>query len=143
MIDLPLELNSEMGICLGLCGDHLRVSRITGGNLNQTLAVWKLQDYSNAKWQLEYEISLKKVVADHQYLHNFEYMTAEVLAFHPTEPEILYLRLDHQIMKYDVGRTTQMVSECLGDSTFSIGTQGASLLAITNSSTSPNLGLSS
>ena len=28
MINLPLELNSEMGICLGLWGEHLKVSQI-------------------------------------------------------------------------------------------------------------------
>lgn len=130
IIDLPTELNPDTGICLGYCQEYLTVSQITRGCLSCVLVVWKLRDYVTGKWNLECKISLKEMVfIEDVQLRKFSFSSMEVLAFHPAEFGILYLRFDGWIVKCDVGRRTlEVVSECLQGSTFSVGTSGVFLL---------------
>lgn len=126
VIDLPEELNSDMGVCLGSCQDYLAVCQVTGGCLNGVLVVWKLRDYVTGYWDLECNISFTEMTfVEDLCLCNFRFSAVEVLAFHPSEYGILYLRFDNQIVICNVERRTlEMVSECLLDSSLSLGTSG-------------------
>ncbi|XP_021761336.1 F-box protein At5g49610-like [Chenopodium quinoa] len=130
VIELPAELNLDIGICLGFCQDYLRVCQISRGWSNCLLVVWKLLDYVTGNWDLEYETSLKEMAFfENVSLHKFGFSTMEALAFHPVDFGILYLRFNNQIVMCDVGRKTlEVVSECLQDSSFSVGTCGVFLL---------------
>ncbi|XP_056694023.1 F-box protein At5g49610-like [Spinacia oleracea] len=130
VIGLPADLNPDIGICLGSCHDNLRVCQISRGWSNCELIVWKLLDYVTGNWDLECKISLKEMAFfENVRLHKFGFSTMEVLAFHPADFGVLYLRFDNQIVLCNVRRKTlEVVSECLQDSSFSVGTCGVFLL---------------
>ncbi|KAL2921661.1 hypothetical protein RDABS01_013152 [Bienertia sinuspersici] len=130
ILDLPTELNSDIGVCLGYCQDYLKVCQITRGCLDCVLVVWKLQDYVTGNWDLEGKISLHVMVfVENVQLFEFRFSAMEVLAFHPSDVGILYMRFDNQIVICNVGRRTlKVVGEYLQDSSFSVGTCGVFLL---------------
>ncbi|CAO2838511.1 unnamed protein product [Amaranthus hypochondriacus] len=118
VIDLPNGLNPNIGICLGTCRDYLTVCQLTRGHTDCVLGIWKLVNYGVGKWEMECGISLKEMV-----LNELRFSSMEVLAFHPSNLRILYLRFDNRIVMCDIERRiVQVISELLPDSNISVGT---------------------
>ncbi|KAL9225453.1 hypothetical protein vseg_001375 [Gypsophila vaccaria] len=126
VITLPSDLNSKTTICLGSSRGCLKVSQLTGGYPNGELLIWKFDDNVTQKWVLEHKISLNDVIfVDNLYYNDNGSYMVEVLALHPCDSLILYLRIRNHIVVCNLGcRTLEVVSECLEDSTFSLGTCG-------------------
>ncbi|KAK9672355.1 hypothetical protein RND81_12G095400 [Saponaria officinalis] len=126
VINLPSEINSQTAICIGSSRGCLKLSQLTGGYPNGNLVIWSFRDIVTKNWELECKISLRDVgFVDNLYFENYVCHMVEVLGFHPCDSMILYLRIRNYLVVCNLGcRTLEVASECLEDSTFSLGTCG-------------------
>ncbi|KAL2514633.1 putative F-box/kelch-repeat protein [Forsythia ovata] len=106
-IDLPVDLTFSLCTCLGECRGRLRLGVQFGVILDSEtdhnkLNVWELEDYNNGKWCWAYKICIKNSVFQGLSIPNDRCWIIQILAFHPNNGNIVYLRIGICIVEYNM-----------------------------------------
>nr|GMD16397.1 putative F-box protein At3g23950 [Ipomoea batatas] len=105
IIHLPAQLRTfdiSRFNCFGVSLGCLRVTGVLGENIvnpDPVLDVWELEDYDSGLWNLVHKIRLKSLI------HNgllgsvqSELWYLSVISFHPENGDIIYLRLNSEVV---------------------------------------------
>uniref|UniRef100_A0A5B6YMX7 F-box protein At3g26010-like beta-propeller domain-containing protein n=1 Tax=Davidia involucrata TaxID=16924 RepID=A0A5B6YMX7_DAVIN len=109
IIKLPKDKNWGTHIhCFGECQEHLMFAKFCGG----IFKVWQLKDYNRGEWSLLHAVHL---TIDPQI---FKYATCSdpdmyILAFHPTDRDVLFLGFPGYIILCNLRSTTLKAVCCL------------------------------
>lgn len=95
LIDLPSDRESDYVGAIGVsCGlmFYMDVTSIYVEEFrHQILGVWRVKDYDAGEWCLEYRIDLNECWSSQDELISFPGLFTRPLAFHPLNPDVVYL----------------------------------------------------
>ncbi|XP_074281587.1 putative F-box/kelch-repeat protein At1g15680 [Silene latifolia] len=118
-IDLPPlheEGQSNETECLGICEENLQVSQLVRVNGEHRVIIWDLKDYNANEWCLKYNVRFSEMefVSANRIDTQSRYGDiACLLAFHPHEKAVLYLRYNNRILICNVqAQTLEVINQC-------------------------------
>ncbi|GAB4842847.1 hypothetical protein Ancab_012825 [Ancistrocladus abbreviatus] len=105
LLDMPKDRDRDGQGILGVSQDSLRYFEVHRWSQNRGLSVWVLKNYEIGEWCLEYRVSIAEI-----YLANPQVNKALQssrcllcpLAFHPLNPNIVYLVCNNNLALYDL-----------------------------------------